>query len=95
MMSARARSQFLVFLMLMSTMVALIGPASSVSANNETTSGTITGIETWSGTHQLTGDVTVAAGAKLIIDPGTDISFPNGTMLDVRGNLCAGLSSCG
>ena len=93
--SARARSEFLVFLMLTSTMLAMVGPALPVSADNETTSGTITGIERWSGTHQLTGDVTIAAGAKLIIDPGTDISFPNGTMLDVRGNLCAGVASCG
>ena len=73
----RVRSQFLVFLMLTSTMLALAGPASIVSANNETTSGTITGLERWSGTHQLTGDVTIAAGAKLIIDPGTDVLFPN------------------
>lgn len=94
-MSERARSHFLVMLMLMSTTVALIGPATPVSATNETTSGTITGTETWSGSHQITDDISVAAGAKLIIDPGTTITFPNGTMLDVRGNLCAGVSSCG
>ena len=73
--SARARSEFLVFLMLTSTMLAMVGPALPVSADNETTSGTITGIERWSGTHQLTGDVTIAAGAKLIIDPGTISHF--------------------
>lgn len=82
-------------LMLMSTTVALIGPATPVSATNETTGGTITGTETWSGSHQITDDVSVAAGAKLIIEPGTTITFPNGTMLDVRGNLCAGVSACG
>ena len=60
--SARARSEFLVFLMLTSTMLAMVGPALPVSADNETTSGTITGIERWSGNHQLTGDVTIAAG---------------------------------
>ena len=91
----RVRSSFLVFLMLSSVLIALVGPASPVMANNETTSGTITTSETWSGTHQLTGDITIASGAKLIIQPGTTVIFPNGTYLDVRGNLCAGSSSCG
>jgi len=91
----RTRSQMLVFLMISSTMVALLGPAYPVMASNETTSGSITGTEVWSGQHQLTGDVTVSPGAKLIIEPGSTISFPNGTSLDVRGNLCVGLQSCG
>jgi len=95
MLSGRARSHFLVFLMLTSVLVGLAGPATSVSASNETTSGTITGIETWSGQHSLTGDVSIAPGAKLIIEPGTIVTFPNGSMLDVRGNLCAGQLSCG
>jgi hypothetical protein len=81
--------------MLSSVLIALVGPATPVMANNETTSGTITTSETWSGTHQLTGDVTIASGAKLIINPGTTVIFPNGTYLDVRGNICAGVSSCG
>ena len=81
--------------MLSSVLIALVGPASPVMANNETTSGTITTSETWSGIHQLTGDITIASGAKLIIQPGTTVIFPNGTYLDVRGNLCAGDSSCG
>ena len=91
----RTRSQMLVFLMISSTMVALLGPTYPVMAANETASGTITGTEVWSGQHQLTGDVTVSPGAKLIIEPGSIISFPNGTSLDIRGNLCAGLQSCG
>ena len=91
----RVRSSFLVFLMLSSVLIALVGPASPVLANNETTSGTITTSETWSGNHQLTGDVTIASGAKLIIEPGTTVIFPNGTYLDVRGNLCAGDRTCG
>ena len=70
-------------------------PAGTVSASNETTSGTITGTETWAGVHTLTGDVTIAPGAKLIINPGATIEFPNGTHLDVRGSLCAGVASCG
>ena len=63
MQSGRARSQFLVLLMLTSVLVALVGPASPVMAANETTSGIITGTEVWTGTHVLTGDVAVAAGA--------------------------------
>ena len=90
----RVRSHFLVMLMLTSLFVALVGPAAPVSANNETTSGTIVGTETWSGTHTLSGDVVIASGAKLIIQPGTTVLFPNGTHLDVRGNLCAGVSNC-
>ncbi|DAC64589.1 MAG TPA: hypothetical protein D7I02_00050, partial [Candidatus Poseidoniales archaeon] len=81
--------------MLSSVLIALVGPAAPVMANNETTTGTIITSETWSGTHQLTGDVTIASGAKLIIQPGTTVVFPNGTYLDVRGNICAGVSSCG
>jgi hypothetical protein len=82
-------------LMLASLFVALVGPAAPVSANNETTSGVISGTETWSGTHTLSGDVVIASGSKLIIQPGTTVIFPNGTHLDVRGNLCAGVSNCG
>ena len=91
----RTRSHLLVFLMLSSLFVALVGPAAPVSADNETTAGTVAGTETWSGVHTLTGDIVIASGAKLIIQPGTTVVFPNGTHLDVRGNLCAGVSACG
>ncbi len=91
----RTRSHLLVFLMLSSLFIALVGPAAPVSADNETTAGTVAGTETWSGVHTLTGDIVIASGAKLIIQPGTTVVFPNGTHLDVRGNLCAGVSACG
>ena len=55
----RVRSHFLVMLMLTSLFVALVGPAAPVSANNETTSGTISGTETWSSTHSLSGDIII------------------------------------
>lgn len=74
--SQRRRSHFIVMLMLTSLFVALVGPAAPVSANNETTSGTISGTETWWGNHDLTGDVVIASGAKLIIQPGTNVNFP-------------------
>tara|TARA_B100000575_G_scaffold1544_1_gene1165 strand:+ start:3775 stop:7965 length:4191 start_codon:yes stop_codon:yes gene_type:complete len=82
-------------LMLTSIFIALVGPAPTVAASNETTSGTITGTEYWQGTHELTGDVVVSSGAKLIIEPSTNVVFPNGTHLDARGSICVGLSSCG
>ena len=50
----RTRSHLLVFLMLSSLFVALVGPAAPVSADNETTAGTVAGTETWSGVHTLT-----------------------------------------
>ena len=93
--SQRRRSHFIVMLMLTSLFVALVGPAAPVTAANETTSGTISGTETWQGNHALTGDIVIASGAKLIIQPGTTVTFPNGTHLDIRGNLCAGVMSCG
>ncbi|MDP6221073.1 MAG: hypothetical protein QGG76_05740, partial [Candidatus Thalassarchaeaceae archaeon] len=91
----KAGSISLAALFLTSILLSLVLPAYPVSASNETTSGTITGTETWAGTHTLTGDVTIAPGAKLIINAGATISFPNGTHLDVRGSLCAGVVSCG
>ena len=91
----KLRSFSLTGLFLLSILLSLALPAGTVSASNETTTGTITGTETWAGVHTLTGDVTIAPGAKLIINPGATIEFPNGTHLDVRGSLCAGVSSCG
>ena len=82
-------------LMMTSIFIALVGPASTVAASNETTSGTISGVEYWQGTHELTGDVVISSGAKLIIEPSTNVIFPNGTHLDARGSICIGLSSCG
>ena len=40
-----------------------------------TTSGPLTGDETWSGTVTLTGDVIVPSGVSLTINPGTTIQF--------------------
>ena len=67
----------------------------TASAVNETKSGTIVTTETWSGTHTLTGDVTVAEGAKLVINAGTTINIPAGVFIDVEGAICAGSAACG
>ena len=64
--STTQKSVSLVTLLLLSTMTGLI-VLPTASAINETSSGTITGTETWSGTHNLNGDVVVAEGAKLIV----------------------------
>jgi hypothetical protein len=91
----RTHSLLLVTLFVMSTMTALVSLTPSVMATNETTSGVIVGTETWQGAHSLTGDVEIAPGAKLIIQPGTSITIPNGTYIHVKGNMCAGDTSCG
>ena len=89
------KSLLLAFLMLSSVMIGLVGLMPIALATNETSAGVISGTEVWSGSHTLTGDVIIAPGAKLIIQPGTTITSPNGTMIDVRGGMCAGDVSCG
>ena len=89
------KSKALVLILILSTMAALVAPASSVSAQNATSSGYIDTIETWSGTHTVDGDIIISPGAKLIIEPSTQITFSNGTSLEARGNLCIGTASCG
>ena len=91
----KASSFSLTGLFLMSILLTMALPASTAMASNETSQGTITNTETWMGIHHVTGDVTVAPGAKLIINPGATVVFQNGTHLDVRGSLCAGALSCG
>ncbi|HJM13745.1 MAG TPA: right-handed parallel beta-helix repeat-containing protein [Candidatus Thalassarchaeaceae archaeon] len=91
----KSRPFWLSGLFLLSIVLSLALPAGTVMASNETTEGTITGTETWAGTHTLTGDVSIAPGAKLIIHAGSTVIFANGSHLDVRGSLCAGAISCG
>ena len=67
----------------------------TASAINETSSGVITGTETWSGTHNLIDNVTVAEGAKLTINAGTTINIPAGKHINVGGSICAGDAGCG
>ncbi|MEE2747532.1 MAG: Ig-like domain-containing protein [Candidatus Thermoplasmatota archaeon] len=91
----RNKSLLLSFLMLSSVMIGLVGLMPTAMATNETSGGTITGTEVWSGSHTLTDSVIVATGANLIVQPGTTVTMPNGTYLDVRGGLCAGDVACG
>ena len=91
----RNKSLLLSFLMLSSVMIGLVGVVPTAMATNETSNGTISGTEVWSGAHTLTGNVIVATGANLIVQPGTTVTIPNGTYIDVRGGLCAGDVACG
>ena len=91
----RNKSLLLSFLMLTSVMIGLVGLVPTALATNETSAGTISGTEVWSGSHTLTGDIIVATGANLIVQPGTTVTLPNGTSIDVRGGMCAGDVACG
>ena len=88
------KSLSLVALLLLSSFAGLV-TLPSASAVNETTSGTITGTETWTGTINLNGDVTVAEGSKLIINAGTNINLPVGAFIDVEGAICVADTACG
>ena len=91
----RTKSIGIVSIFLLSLFVAMATTVTPVTAINETKSGTITGTETWTGGHNLDGDVLVAGGAKLIINAGTTIQMPAGSNINIQGSICAGDSSCG
>ncbi|HIF46696.1 MAG TPA: right-handed parallel beta-helix repeat-containing protein [Candidatus Poseidoniales archaeon] len=88
------KSLTLVSIFLLSLFTAMIA-VPTVSAVNETTNGTITGTETWTGVMNLDGDIYVAGGAKLIINAGTTINLPADKNIQVAGSICAGDSACG
>ena len=90
--SQRTHSISLVVILLISSLALLI-PADQVSG--ATAVGTITSDETWTGSHSITGDIVIAPGVKVVIQPGTNIELDNGSMITVRGNLCAGDIQCG
>ena len=91
----KSKSVGLVSLFLLSLFVAMITTVPAVTAVNETSSGTITGTETWTGVMNLDGDLVVAGGAKLIINAGTTINVPADKNIRIQGSICAGDSSCG
>ena len=77
-----------------SLMLAMVSVPSAMAVN-ETTQGTVTGTETWSGTINLQGDIEVAEGSKLIVNAGTTVNVPAGNYIDVRGAICIGDTACG
>ena len=90
----RTKSVSLVMLYMLSLMLAMVSVPSAMAVN-ETTQGTVTGTETWSGTMNLQGDIEVAEGSKLIINAGTTVNIPYGKFIDVKGAICIGDASCG
>lgn len=90
----KGKSISLVSILLLATLMSLV-TIPTASAINETSSGVITGTETWSGTHNLIDNVTVAEGAKLTINAGTTINIPAGKHINVGGSICAGDAGCG
>ena len=90
----KCKSISLVSIFLLSFLATMIS-VPTVSAVNDTSSGNITGTETWSGVHNLNGDIYVAGGAKLIINAGTTINLPADSNIQIAGSICAGDSSCG
>ena len=90
----RTKSVSLVMLYMMSLLMVMVS-VPAASAVNETTQGTVSGTETWSGTMNLQGDVEVAEGAKLIVNAGTTINIPFGKFIDVKGAICVGDTACG
>ncbi len=80
----KSKSIGIVSVFMLSLFVAMVSAPTAVAVN-ETSSGTITGTETWTGVHNLDGDLNVAGGAKLIINAGTTINIPAGYNLHIEG----------
>lgn len=59
------------------------------TSHSQTTSGSLTEDERWSGTIACTDDVTVPAGVTLTIDPGATVTFPASKKLRIYGTLVA------
>ena len=91
----KSKSVGLVSLFLISLFVTMVSTTPTVMAVNETSSGTLTGTETWTGVMNMDGDLLVAGGAKLIINAGTTINIPANKSITIEGSICAGDSSCG
>ena len=77
----KSKSVGLVSLFLISLFVTMVSTTPTVMAVNETSSGTLTGTETWTGVMNMDGDLLVAGGAKLIINAGTLVNIPANKVL--------------
>ncbi len=92
----KKKSVSLIALMMLSVMISMISvPPVSAAGINQTTEGLLNGQETWTGTHTLTDNVTVAPGAALVVNAGTTINIPYGKHIDVRGAICVASRACG
>ena len=92
----KKKSVTMIGLLFFSVALSMISiPAVSAAGINQTTTGLLNGQETWTGTHTLTDNVTVAPGASLVVNAGTTINIPFGKHIDVRGAICVAAASCG
>ena len=92
----KKKSVSMIALMFASVMLSMISvPSVSAAGINQTEAGLLNGQETWTGTHTLTDNVTVAPGASLIVNAGTTINIPFGKYIDVRGAICVAARACG
>jgi hypothetical protein len=61
----------------------------SGSGSGSNSANTISEDTTWSGTFDVTAELTIAAGVTVTVDPGTAIKFAPGTSVTVSGTLTA------
>ena len=75
----------------MASLVLILFAASTAFASHIEVSGTISSNTTWTGvdTVKVTGDITVADGATLTIDPGIIVEFQDRYGLLINGRLLA------
>ena len=86
----------MIALMFFSVLFAMVSiPSVNAAGINQTTEGVLNGQETWTGTHSLTDNVTVAPGASLVVNPGSTINIPFGKHIDVQGSICVAAKGCG
>ena len=92
----KKKSVSMIGLLFFSVALSMISiPAVSAAGINQTTAGLLNGQETWTGTHTLTDNVTVAPGASLVVNAGTTINIPFGKHIDVMGAICVAAAACG
>ena len=92
----KKKSVTMIGLLFLSVALSMISiPAVSAAGINQTTAGLLNGQETWTGTHTLTDNVTVAPGASLVVNAGTTINIPFGKHIDVMGAICVAAAACG
>jgi len=91
-----SKSISLVMILILSSLAGMIMlPNTSAAGINQTTYGNLNGQETWSGTHTLTDNVTIVAGASLVVSAGSTINIPFGKHIDVQGAICVASKACG
>ncbi len=83
-----SHSLFLALALILGGLLNLIAlaDAQALTYNNATRTGNTDPIERWQGTINVTGDITVATGSTLTIDPGTIVRFAAGSDDQQKGD---------